>query len=67
MIEAIRAIDRKADAIRVKYATLNAWVDAPCPFDEVDPVSEGLAFPIVEDIDTKSDDPHAALLKALGL
>ncbi len=83
MLEAIKNIAAQANSIDAKYAANHEWFDSITDIYEdldapdghapvnINPISEGLAYPA---IDVPADDspmghsnPHAALLAALGL
>jgi|LWDU01.1.fsa_nt_gi hypothetical protein len=64
MLEAIKRIQERESQIADKYTARNdSLINAIDEFnsEDVNPIDEGLAFPIVE------DNPHHALLAALGL
>lgn len=74
MIEAIRAIDRKADNIAIRYEANQEWLDSLSHAwldDDAEPVSEPTHSPQVLPTTTidasEAIDPHAALMRALGM
>ena len=74
MIEGIRTINRKADNIASRYEANNEWLDGLSHAwldDDAEPVSEPTHSPQVLPTTTSEAnealDPHAALMRALGM
>ena len=73
MREAMQRIRDKEERIKDKYSERNDFFLSMLDDDSehINPIDEGLAFPIVEESKpaptSKPSDPHAALLLALGL
>ena len=72
MREAMQRIRDKEEKIKDKYSERNDFfLSLLDDSEDINPIDEGLAFPIVEESKpaptSKPIDPHAALLLALGL
>lgn len=69
-IKGLQRIRDKEERIKEVYSVRNDFFLSGLD-EDINPIDEGLAFPVVEESEpvptSEPSDPHAALLKALGL